>query len=656
MVESTPPGETVAQEGETEWWSPRRLGLGSPLTDRRSALLLVGVVAVAVYLNSLPNLFAYDDLHIIQNNTAIHSLETLPGALIQPYWTGHYGRELGLWRPVATALFGIQWILSDGQPLLFHVVNVAMHAAASLLVVLLLLELMPLAAAFAGGLVFAVHPVHVEAVSNVIGLSELISTACVLGACLVHIRGGERSTWSTSLGVGLLYALGIGSKESAITLPALILLVDAARRHVDFAELPRYIGHRWKVYGVMLVVSLAMLAGRYAILGSIAAPFAPLGADLLLEIPRIWTLGEIWLHYVRLWVFPLDLASDYSPGVIPISFQWGLDNTIGAGLALSVLALALVAWRRPPMESGRDTARTAAFGVVWFMIAISPTSNTLFLSGILLSERTLYLPSVGLAAATGWLIVRVARERKRAAWVGLTVIVMLSSVRVWTRNPTWRDTLTVLATLMEDYPHSGRTQWILGDQFIRQGRPSQGLLSYRAAIDLLGTHYALSTEIARVLMEEGLYDPAEVLLKFAAGDQPKLPLAYALLSLVEAERGHPKASEQYARQSLAIEAADPTRRHLLAWALAAQGRIGEAREARASAEEIGQALFWQQYMYHAHVRWAEGDTAGAYLALDSAATTVRSALGRATLDSVRVAEFGLQPLGGEGMAGNESGR
>ncbi|NNM33970.1 MAG: hypothetical protein HKO53_12930 [Gemmatimonadetes bacterium] len=631
-------------------------GFGSPLHDRRTAFLIVGFIAIAVYLNSLPNLFAYDDLHIIQNNEAIHSLETLPGALIKPYWTGHYGRELGLWRPVATAMFGIQWILTDGQPLLFHIVNVVMHAVASVLTLLLLLELMPLAAAFAGGLIFAVHPVHVEAVANVIGLSELVSTACVLGACLVHVRGGERSGWSTALLVGLFYALGIGSKESAITLPALILLLDAARRHVDFRELPRYIGDRWRVYGVMLVVSLAMLAGRYAILGSIAAPFAPLGADLLLEIPRIWTLGEIWLHYVRLWVFPLDLSSDYSPGVIPISIQWGVNNTMGAVLAVAVLVLSLVAWRRPFMEPGRDSARTAAFGVVWFIIAISPTSNALFLSGILLAERTLYLPSVGLAAATGWLIVRLARERKRVAWVGLTVIVLLSSVRVWTRNPTWKDTLTVLGTLMEDYPQSGRSQWILGDQFIRQGRPSQGLLSYRAAIDLLGTHYALSTEIARVLMAEGLYDPAEILLKFAVDDQPELPLGYALLALVEAERGNAEAAESYARQSLAIEAADPTRLHLLAWALAAQGRIDEAREARDRAEEMGQALFWQQYMYHAHVRWAEGDTAGALVALDSASAVVISDLGKATLDSVRVAEFGLEATGMEPSGTPEENR
>lgn len=631
------PTETTVHGGR--WWR----GLGSPLKDRRTALLLVGVVAVAVYLNSLPNQFAYDDFHIIQNNPAIQSPETLPGALVEPYWPSEYGRDLGLWRPMATALFGLQWIVSGGEPFLFHAVNVATHAAVSVLLVLFLLELLPLAAAFAGGLVFAVHPVHVEAVANVIGFSELLSTGCVVLACLLHMRGGERSGWRTALAVGLLYLIAFGAKESAVTLPGLIFLLDAGRTRLSPGDLPDYVARRWRVYGVMLVVAAGLLLARLQVLDSIANPLAPLGADLLEDIPRIWTLGSVWLHYVRLWVFPLDLAADYAPGVIPIRFQWGLENSVGAALALAILVLALVAWRRPALRAGRETARAAGFGVVWFVIAISPTSNTVFLSGILLAERTLYLPSVGLAAATGWLIVRLARERRRVAWVGLTVVVTLASVRTWTRNPTWKDTLTVLGTLIEDYPQSGRSQWILGDQFLSTGRPSQGLLAYRAAINLLDAHYTLTIEIARRLMQAERYRTAEVLLEFAGRDEQDFNVAYALRALIRAEHGDAAGTERYARRSLAIEPDDPTRLHLLAWALAAQGRLDEAREVRGQADALGFPLFWQGHMYHAHMRWARGDTAGTRAALDSASAWVATELGRETLDSVKVSGFGQEP-------------
>ena len=107
--------------------------LGSPLRDARTSFLLVGLVAALVYANSLPNLFAYDDVHILQNNTAIHELGTLPEAVLAPYWPNDHGRGLGLWRPVTTALFGLQWVAGGGAPVVFHAVNVVTHVAATLL-------------------------------------------------------------------------------------------------------------------------------------------------------------------------------------------------------------------------------------------------------------------------------------------------------------------------------------------------------------------------------------------------------------------------------------------------------------------------------------------------------------------------------------------
>ena len=270
--------------------------LGAPWRDVRSGALLVAVVAAAVFANSLANGFAYDDHHIVFENTAIQSLETLPGTLIAPYWPNQYGRELGLWRPVTTVAFGLQWIVSGGSPWVFHLVNVLGHVAASVLVLLLLAELMPLVAALVAAAIFAVHPVHVEAVANVVGFSEVFSTCALLAACLVYLKRPASGGWGVALAVGGLYALGFGAKESAVTLPALVFLLDAARRPIGVRELGPYLRERWRVYGVMLVVAVGMLAGRFAVLGSVARPFAPLGASQLEELPRIWTLSRIRLR------------------------------------------------------------------------------------------------------------------------------------------------------------------------------------------------------------------------------------------------------------------------------------------------------------------------------------------------------------------------
>ena len=622
---------------------PRVSRIVLPRLHVGTAAALVGFVALAVFWNSLANKFAYDDYHIVVNNSSIHSLESLAGSLKTPYWPSEYGRELGLWRPATTGLLGLQYVFADGAPWLFHAVNMLGHALSSVLVLMLFRHLMTLSAALVAGLVFAVHPVHVEAVANVVGISEILAAVALLLACLVHVHGPkDYSSWRRSFVIGALFSIGLGAKESAITLPALIFLIDAARGRIGIEDLPAYKRTRWRAYVVMGIVTGAFLSSRYAILGSIVQPLGPLGADLLSEIPRIWTLADTWLHYVRLWVFPMDLSADYSPNVLPLSMDWHASNIMGAVLALGILCIALLAWRRPEMGPGVTTSRAAAFGVVWFLIAIAPVSNTLFLSGVLLAERTMYLPSVGLAGATGWLIVRLAGQRPRAAWGLLALLLLLGSARTWTRTPTWRDNPTMFATMIEDYPHSGRSQWILGDEFLAVGAVSQGMTSYRAAIGILGGHYQLLTEISKKLIGIGQYRAAEALLQFAWQKDPRYPLAPALISTIRAELGDAQGTEYFSREALALTEYDPVRLHLLAWALAAQGQWDEAGRTRAKADEYPHIGLWQQWMYLAYLRRHDGDMDGALIAIDSAVSVATTDRARTAIDSVNVFEFATE--------------
>jgi hypothetical protein len=617
--------------------------LGSPLRDIRAAALLVGALAALVYANSLGNGFAYDDVHIIRDNAQVQGLD-LPLAISRPWWPEPYGRELALWRPVTSGVFSVLHALGGGSPLPFHVANVAGHVATSLLVLLLCAALMPLAAALVAALVFAVHPTHVEAVANAVGLAEVLSALAAVAACWVHLQGPERTGWGRALVVGALYAIAFGAKESGVTVPGLVLLVDAARRDLGLKDLVPYVRDRWRAYAVMGAVAAALLYARVQVLGGLSAPFGPLGGDLLAEIPRIWTLGEVWTHYVRLWVFPLDLSADYSPNVIPISVSWHATNTLGVGLVLVVLGTSLLLWRRGEMAPLQLSARTAAFGVVWFMIAISPVSNVVFLSGVILAERTLYLPTVGLAAATGWLVVRTYRDRPRAALTLALLALVLGAVRTWTRNPAWRDNKAVFDTMLAEVPHSGKSQWVIGDGFLAQGQVSQGLLSYRAAVNLLDSHYTLITAIAQQMVNLEDYRTAEVLAESAWRSTPTLSLAPSLLAWTRAQVGDAPGTELWARRSLALYARDPLRHYLLAWALAAQGRFDEARAAwRAAGGPVASGT-WHHWMYWAYLRREARDSLGALAAVDSAWARVTTRAGRRALDSIRVAHFGLVPL------------
>ena len=256
----------------------------------------------------------------------------------------------------------------------------------------------------------------------------------------------------------------------------------------------------------------------------------------------------------------------------------------------------------------------------------------------------MYLPSVGLAAATGWLVIRLARDRPRAARAGLVLVLVLGGVRTWTRTPAWHSNPTVFANLIGDHPQSGRSQWILGDEFLRVEAESEALRAYSASIGILGQDYQLLTEIAMRLIGTERYRLSEFLLRQAIAEDSSFTLAPALVAVLRAEQADPVGTERFARMAIARAEDDGVRWHLLAWALAAQGRWDEAEQARERAEAEIDTGFWQSWMYLAYVRRHDGNQSGALAAVDSAWERVATDVGRVALDSVRVADFGLPPM------------
>ena len=200
----------------------------------RSAYALALAVALAASVTSVANGFVYDDLWVIRDNPRVHTLADPVELVSAPLWPTTY--RTNAYRPATTALFALDWAAGGGRPALFHATNVALH----LLVVALVLALASrvLGPAAGGGLVaalwFAVQPVHVEAVANAVGLSELLAAAAYLGALLGYVADGEAAEAGRHgrgralLTVATLAAAAVayGAKESAITLPVTLALAD----------------------------------------------------------------------------------------------------------------------------------------------------------------------------------------------------------------------------------------------------------------------------------------------------------------------------------------------------------------------------------------------------------------------------------------------
>jgi tetratricopeptide (TPR) repeat protein len=433
------------------------------------------------------------------------------------------------------------------------------------------------------------------------------------------VEPGPRYGPGRIAGVTALYLGAFLTKESAVTLPGALFLIDCARERIGLPEVAAYLRRRWPLYAVLAAAAAAVLAVRFTVLSSLAAPLGPLGADLLAQgVPRIWTVAGIWTHYVRLMVFPVDLSADYSPNVLPIGLGWYGLNIAGVVLALAFLAVAWVTWRDRDLERGSSSARLVAFGVMWFVITISPISNVFFIAGVLLAERTLYLPSVGAVAVAGWLLARLIQNRPRVGWTVVPAVVLAMGVHSWKRTPTWEHTGTVFTTLLDDYPQSGRSQWVIGDILYQQGRVSESLRSYRIALGILGGHHQLVTEIGKNLNGATRSRAADFVLEHAWREEPTWAVAPGYLAISAFQQSDWPDAARWARVSLAANPDNATISHILAGSLAEVGQYAEAIRWREITIANGEGDSWEQWLALARLKLSVADSVGARAAADSA--------------------------------------
>ncbi len=314
------------------------------MTARR-LYITVALCAVVVYLGALWNKFALDDLPIIVVNPLVTQPSGLWRAFAAPYWTPELGGHM--YRPLVIAGFALD-ALVDGT-LWFHAVNLLWHAGAAVAVAALARRWIDTPGGLVAGLLFAVHPVHVEAVANVVGRAELMAAVFVVLAVYAAL-GRAHAGWSAAA-----LAFGLLSKENAAGAPALV--VWAWILGLDRPDRRRMLS---------LLVGWVLVGAAYAAVRTLVRQ--PFGGTLVTS--------------------PLDVR--FAAGLF-CALAWG--------------ALLFVAWKR-----GR---KLEAFGLGWIGVALLPVANLLYPAGFYVAERTLYLPSAGLVLAASAALSRLPADRLR---------------------------------------------------------------------------------------------------------------------------------------------------------------------------------------------------------------------------------------------------
>jgi protein O-mannosyl-transferase len=428
------------------------------MSDRARAALLLGI-SLLIYANTLTSGFVYDDEMYVRRNIAVtHPTLTLLFKV---------DKYANVFRPVTFATLAMNWVTGHEHTFGYHLVNVLLNAAVPLLLYFLLLSLLDSVPrgrtiAFVAALLYAVHPIHTEAVAWISGRSEVLAAGFLLAAWLLHLK-------DKPLPALLCFLLAMMSKESAIAFIPLALVGDYARGKLKPAS-------RYAWFAGMGVLYLALLwnaqGGRFGEKG-----FSPIDNPLA-SFPVKWrilnALRVAW-KYIGLHVYPAKLSCDYSYNAILLFANW--KRTLPAAVATAVV-LALWIW-----AVRRRTCGWTLAGAI-YLAPFAVTANILVSTGTLMGERLAYLPSAGFCLLVALIWVQLEQRRARLARGVLIAVLIALATRTVVRNRDWRNDWTLFSAAVRAYPQNAKMRANLGGLYLQRGQLDEAEAELNKALQI----------------------------------------------------------------------------------------------------------------------------------------------------------------------------
>jgi len=521
------------------------------------SLSALATAVVIVFGRVLSNKLAFDDAEILAN-PVLQSARTLPRALLSPWWY----RQGYLYRPLSLFTLGADQLIGGHAAWLPHAINVALHAALVVMVVRLCGRFLPGMASLAAGALFALLPVHTEVVASVVGRAELLCSIALVGLMLI-VTGERPPSTRTRLAVLALAVMALASKEGGVAAPVLALAAAWAT--------PRQREHAVRWAGTALAGTVMMLCARAAALGSIGGDVAHPAFRYATAAERIALALAMLPRSAAMLLLPLPPALDYAPPLRTAEHPDILFIAFGAGLVALALLSFVRHWRSPS---------AATLGMVIAVTLLAPTSNLFFGSGVVLSGRTLYGPSIGSAMLSGAAIAALRHSRAgRLVPFLFGALLLVSTAVTWREIPVWRDSASVLAAVGARQPDDFRVHSFPAYSLRDAGRWSESLAHFRIAIARFSADPEMDTDAATVALRVGDSSSAEAWLRSAIAVKPRAGRARTRLATLLRAQGDREGQRALLRDGLRLEPGQPVWTEMLR-----AGAGAQARPHRASAD------------------------------------------------------------------------
>jgi len=443
-------------------------------------ILLLLILSSSIFINSVKNEFVWDDVSLIAENMTIRGTGSLGKVFTSHYWDlgGDNDRISGNYRPLTVASFMLNYQLAGSSPAGFRIVNIAIHSLNTCLVYVLALLLgVPSLYALAAGLIFAVHPAHVESVVWITGRCELMACTGLLSSLCFFLQFRKQRELKYYLLSLFMFIGAVLSKESAFALIPILLCYEIITLQPKQMKIGVLFRRLWRIVP-FIVIAVVFLWLRYRIVGAIADQgSAPgfffqgnTGQDIFV------TMVKVFAYYWLLLGFPLKLSAHYDQTDFPVPASL-LDSSFVLSLSLHLLLTVFIVFMYKREKS------IIAFAAAWVYLALLPYSHIIHFEW-LMAERFLYIPSVGFVIAcvllipqkTGW-----AGVKSPVSILLLLCVLVFFGFRTAKRNCDWRNELSLFGALARAKPDLLGARIGYGNALLKAGKYEDALVEFKAA-------------------------------------------------------------------------------------------------------------------------------------------------------------------------------
>jgi tetratricopeptide (TPR) repeat protein len=450
---------------------------------------IIIIVAFAVYFNSLSNFFVYDDSSQILQNELIRNISNIPKIFTSSVL--RYQKidvVSNYYRPLMHIIYMVNYLIFGLEPRGFHLVNVLFHAGSCVLIFVLtsrLLKECPPAASwplrsvkgwmtnltmppFIAAVLYAVHPIHTEAVTWVASIPDLSFTFFYLLSLFLYIVASDKD--SSFPGVRIFfssasYLLSCLCKEPALTLPIVLFVYDLA-----FSPKGKWGKAHWKRYVPYILISAGYFFLRYSALQGVA----PLTRHQELSNYQYFiNVFPLFTHYLSKLVLPTNLNAFYV--LHPIGSILETTGIVSLIVSLGFMIVLFIALKKQ---------KVIFFSLSLIVVPLLPVFYIPALGENTFTERYLYLPSAGFVILIAW-VFSLLGTRSLVTVVKTLVLVMLISIYSFgtvSRNFVWKDDETLFSDMIDKSPDASLPHVFLGEVFFGRGDTDSSSKQYQLAV------------------------------------------------------------------------------------------------------------------------------------------------------------------------------